>query len=102
MLTHVRPAPSPDRPAGFDDLPDLSIETVMGEPARATPVQVYVGLDSAPTVRERVDLALAEMERTGAWSTGRCSCSSRRPGRATSTTSRSPRPSTSPAATSPR
>ena len=39
----------------------------MGEPALAPPVQVYVGLDSAPTVRERVDLALAEMERTGAF-----------------------------------
>ena len=39
----------------------------MGEPARAAPVQVYVGLDSAPTTRERVDLALAEMERTGAF-----------------------------------
>jgi uncharacterized membrane protein len=64
MLTHVRPAPAPDRPAG---IPDLSIETVMGEPALAAPVQVYVGLDSAPTVRERVDLALAEMERTGAF-----------------------------------
>jgi len=64
MLTHVRPTPLPDRPAG---IPDLSIETVMGEPALATPVQVYVGLDSAPTVRERVDLALAEMERTGAF-----------------------------------
>ena len=64
MLTHVRPAPVPDRPAG---LPDLSIETVMGAPALAAPVQVYVGLDSAPTVRERVDLALAEMERTGAF-----------------------------------
>ena len=38
----------------------------MGEPARATPVQVYVGLDSAPTTPQRVDLALAEMERTGA------------------------------------
>ncbi len=67
MLTHVRPTPATEHPAGFDDLPDLSIETVMGEPARATPVQVYVGLDSAPTVRERVDLALAEMERTGAF-----------------------------------
>ena len=54
----------PDRPAG---LPDLSIETVTGEPVLAAPVQVYVGLDSAPTVRERVDLALAEMERTGAF-----------------------------------
>ena len=61
--TCARP-PLPDRPAG---LPDLSIETVMGEPALAAPVQVYVGLDSAPTVRERVDLALAEMERTGAF-----------------------------------
>ncbi len=28
---------------------DLSIPTVMGEPARAHPVQVFVGLDSAPT-----------------------------------------------------
>ena len=67
MLTHVRPTPAQERPTGFDDLPDLSIETVMGEPAVAAPVQVYVGLDSAPTVRERVDLALAEMERTGAF-----------------------------------
>ena len=39
----------------------------MKEPARATPVQVYVGLDSAPTAAERVDLALAEMDRAGAW-----------------------------------
>jgi uncharacterized membrane protein len=67
MLTHVRPTPAQERPPGFADLPDLSIETVMGEPAVAAPVQVYVGLDSAPTVRERVDLALAEMERTGAF-----------------------------------
>ena len=67
ILTHVRPTPAPERPEGFTDLPDLSIETVMGEPAVAAPVQVYVGLDSAPTVRERVDLALAEMERTGAF-----------------------------------
>ena len=65
---HPRAAdPPPERPTGFDDLPDLSIETVMGEPALETPVQVYVELDSAPTVRERVDLALAEMERTGAF-----------------------------------
>jgi uncharacterized membrane protein len=39
----------------------------MGEPAKATPVQVYVGLDAAPTPRARVDLALAEMDRTGAF-----------------------------------
>jgi uncharacterized membrane protein len=48
-------------------MPDLSIETVMGVPARATPVQVYVGLDSAQSPRDRVDLALAELERTGAY-----------------------------------
>ena len=64
MLTHVRPTPVPDRPPG---VPDLSIETVMGQPAVAAPVQVFVGLDSAPTAQERVDLALAEMERTGAF-----------------------------------
>lgn len=63
-LLYVRPQPLLDRPAG---LPDLSIETVMGEAAKETPVQVYVSLDSAPTARERVDLALAEMERTGAF-----------------------------------
>ena len=64
VLAHVRPRPVPDRPPG---VPDLSIETIMGEPARATPIQVYVGLDSAPSPRERVDLALAELERTGAF-----------------------------------
>ena len=62
-LASVRPEPIPDRPAG---VPDLSIETVMGAAARATPAQVYVGLDNAPTPRERVDLAMAELERTGA------------------------------------
>jgi uncharacterized membrane protein len=62
-LATVRPRPLPDPPA---DVPDLSIETVMGTSARATPVQVYVGLDNAPTPRERVDLAMAELERTGA------------------------------------
>ena len=29
---------------------------------------MFVGLDSAPTPSERVDLALAEMDRTDAWS----------------------------------
>ena len=62
VLTATRPTTSADRPEG---MPDLSIETVMDEPAKATPVQVYVGLDSAPTAKERVDLALAEMERLG-------------------------------------
>jgi uncharacterized membrane protein len=63
-LTYVRPQPLLDRPPG---VPDLSIETVMGEPAKQTPAQVYVSLDSAPTARERVELALAEMERSGAF-----------------------------------
>jgi uncharacterized membrane protein len=63
-LASVRPEPVGTRPAG---VPDLSIETVMGEPARAAPVQVYVGLGSAATARERVDLAIAELERTGAF-----------------------------------
>jgi uncharacterized membrane protein len=62
-LASVRPQPLPNRP---DGVPDLSIETVMGEPARAAPVQVYVGLDNAPTPRARVDLAMAELDRTGA------------------------------------
>jgi len=62
-LASVRPQPVPNAPVG---VPDLSIETVMGTPARAAPVQVYVGLDNAPTPRARVDLAMAELERTGA------------------------------------
>ena len=62
-LATVRPRPLPNAPTG---VPDLSIETVMGTPARAAPVQVYVGLDNAPTPRARVDLAMAELERTGA------------------------------------
>jgi uncharacterized membrane protein len=62
-LASVRPRPLPTTPEG---VPDLSIETVMGTPSRAAPVQVYVGLDNAPTPRARVDLAMAELERTGA------------------------------------
>ena len=38
-----------------------------GQPAVADPVEVYVGLDNAPTPRARAELALAEMDRTGAW-----------------------------------
>jgi uncharacterized membrane protein len=48
--------------------PDASIRTVMGEDPVAEPVAVYVGLDSAPTHEARVELALAEMDRTDAWS----------------------------------
>jgi uncharacterized membrane protein len=32
------------------------------------PIRVYVGIDSAPSLDERVDLALAELDRTDAWS----------------------------------
>jgi uncharacterized membrane protein len=63
-LSPVRPQTLVDPPPGA---PDLSIETVMREAAKATPIQVYVSLDSAPGARERVDLALAEMDRTGAF-----------------------------------
>jgi len=62
------PAPLPLPKAAGVERPDLSISTVMGETARAMPIQVFVGLDSAPTPSERVELALAEMDRTDAWS----------------------------------
>ena len=58
---------SPRALATETQIPDFSISTVVGEPALAEPVQVYVGLDSAPSARERVDLALAEMTRLGAF-----------------------------------
>ena len=47
--------------------PADKIAEVMGEPARAKPVHAYVGLESAPTEQERVDLAMRELERTGAF-----------------------------------
>jgi uncharacterized membrane protein len=43
------------------------IAGVMGEPAFAAPIRVYVGVDSAPDDAACVRLALAEMERTGAF-----------------------------------
>lgn len=42
------------------------IAEVMQEPA-VDPIRVYVGLDSAPTETERVRLAIAELQRTGAF-----------------------------------
>ncbi len=42
------------------------IERVMGTVALAEPVRVYVGLESAPTIEQRVALALDEVERLGA------------------------------------
>ncbi len=70
VVTYVRPEPLTDRPEEVlgEKRPELSIRTVMQEEPRATPISVFVGLDNAPTATERVDLALAEMDRTDAWS----------------------------------
>lgn len=43
------------------------IERVVGEPAKEYPIRAYVSLDAAPTADERVALAIAELERTGAF-----------------------------------
>lgn len=47
-------------------LTSTQIKSVMGEPA-TQPIRIFVGLDSAPTEEERVELALAELERTKAY-----------------------------------
>jgi uncharacterized membrane protein len=47
--------------------PDQALEEVMGEPKRNSPIRAYVGLESAATEGERVELALKELERTGAY-----------------------------------
>jgi uncharacterized membrane protein len=44
-----------------------AIERVMGEPAAAEPIRVFVGLESAATEAERVALAVEELRRTGAF-----------------------------------
>jgi uncharacterized membrane protein len=46
--------------------PEILTE-VMGEPPRAVPVRAYVGLASAPSEQERVDLLMRELERTNAF-----------------------------------
>ncbi|MCX6459439.1 MAG: alpha/beta-hydrolase family protein [Actinobacteria bacterium] len=70
VATSVRPVPFGDGPTALHGVPrpELSIRTVMEEDARAVPISVFVGLDTAPTATERVDIALAEMDRTDAWS----------------------------------
>jgi hypothetical protein len=50
----------------FTVLPKAWIEQIMGEPA-IDPIRVFVGLDSASTEEERVNLAIEEMRRTGAF-----------------------------------
>jgi Alpha/beta-hydrolase family N-terminus len=47
--------------------PEL-VEQVMGEPAQAHPIRTYVGFNSEPLYQAgRAELALAELERTGAF-----------------------------------
>lgn len=43
------------------------IDEVMGEPSVADPIRVFVGLDSAAEVEDRVDLVMDELVRTGAF-----------------------------------
>jgi uncharacterized membrane protein len=70
VATVVRPEPLVGKPVEVRGMPrpDLSIRTVMQEEAKASPIAIFVGLDSAQTPTARVDLALAEMDRTDAWS----------------------------------
>ncbi|MFM8352338.1 MAG: alpha/beta-hydrolase family protein [Actinomycetales bacterium] len=46
------------------------IADVTGQPARTSPIRIFVGVDAAPTVPDRVDLAMAELRRTGAFDRG--------------------------------
>ena len=70
VVTYVRPEALLDRPAEIQGTPrpELSIKTVMKEEAKAIPISIFIGLDSGVTATDRVDLALAEMDRTDAWS----------------------------------
>jgi uncharacterized membrane protein len=44
-----------------------TIDEVLGETGSLHPIRAYVGLDSAPTAQQRVDLLLDELDRTSAW-----------------------------------
>ena len=48
-----------------DVVPAQTIEYVTGKPAHRGGVRVFVGIDSADSVEERVELAIAELHRTG-------------------------------------
>jgi uncharacterized membrane protein len=48
-------------------LPRQAIESVMGKKGALDPIRVFVGLESARTELERVDLAVRELQRTGAF-----------------------------------
>ena len=70
VITYVRPERPTDLPVEFKgtELKDHTISTVMQEPAKAQPIVIFVGLDNGATAKDRVELALAEMDRTDAWS----------------------------------
>ncbi len=46
---------------------DDDVTFVTGEPAVAPPIRVFVGLDAAESIEQRVGLAIAELRRTGAF-----------------------------------
>lgn len=46
------------------------VAAVLAEQAVADPIRVFIGYDAAPTVEERVALAMAELDRTDAWNRG--------------------------------
>lgn len=48
-------------------LPPDEIEAVTGEPARQTPIRVFASLDTAEAIDVRVDLAMQDLERLGAF-----------------------------------
>lgn len=50
----------------FKGATPADVEAFTGRPAQQ-PIRVYVGLRSADTVAARVDLAMQELDRTGAW-----------------------------------
>lgn len=44
-----------------------NIKAVSGKKAKADPIRVFVGVENADTIEQRVALAMAELERTGAF-----------------------------------
>lgn len=48
-------------------LSTAEIEEVMGTPAVASPIRVFVGLAASPHLEDRIDLAMDELVRTGAF-----------------------------------
>lgn len=47
--------------------PADQIEQVLGHPAVAEPIRVFVGVESGSSIQQRVDLAITELRRTGAF-----------------------------------